>query len=227
VTNTQPSAHPNIHSENAASGLCEDSDSPADTPDPYDEWTSPAGHKFEHNLADRRWQPLLEAGRQTCLVLADNFARKMQLPAFEVSILWTDDTEMAGLNQQFRQKQGSTNILSFPALAKLPDSLSSQSVSGQSASGQSVSGQSVSSGPVFLGDMALSFDVLTKEAVQNGQKPEHHLAHLFLHGLLHLTGYDHQEETEAEEMETLEIQLLSEVNIANPYDGDMNRNEGK
>ena len=222
MTNTQPSAHPNIHSENAASGLCEDSDSPADTPDPYDEWTSPAGHKFEHNLADRRWQPLLEAGRQTCLVLADNFARKMQLPAFEVSILWTDDTEMAGLNQQFRQKQGSTNILSFPALAKLPDSLSSQS-----ASGQPVSGQSVSSGPVFLGDMALSFDVLTKEAVQNGQKPEHHLAHLFLHGLLHLTGYDHQEETEAEEMETLEIQLLSEVNIANPYEGDGNRNEGK
>lgn len=217
MTNTQPSAHPNIHSENAASGLCEDSDSPADTPDPYDEWTSPAGHKFEHNLADRRWQPLLEAGRQTCLVLADNFARKMQLPAFEVSILWTDDTEMAGLNQQFRQKQGPTNILSFPALAKLPDSLSSQSVSGQS----------VSSGPVFLGDMALSFDVLTKEAVQNGQKPEHHLAHLFLHGLLHLTGYDHQEETEAEEMETLEIQLLSEVNIANPYEGDGNRNEGK
>jgi len=217
VTNTQPSAHPNIHSENAASGLCEDSDSPADTPDPYDEWTSPAGHKFEHNLADRRWQPLLEAGRQTCLVLADNFARKMQLPAFEVSILWTDDTEMAGLNQQFRQKQGPTNILSFPALAKLPDSLSSQSVSGQS----------VSSGSVFLGDMALSFDVLTKEALQNGQKPEHHLAHLFLHGLLHLTGYDHQEETEAEEMETLEIQLLSEVNIANPYEGDGNRNEGK
>lgn len=217
MTNTQPSAHPNIHSENAASGLCEDSDSPADTPDPYDEWTSPAGHKFEHNLADRRWQPLLEAGRQTCLVLADNFARKMQLPAFEVSILWTDDTEMAGLNQQFRQKQGPTNILSFPALAKLPDSLSSQSVSGQS----------VSSGPVFLGDMALSFDVLTKEALQNGQKPEHHLAHLFLHGLLHLTGYDHQEETEAEEMETLEIQLLSEVNIANPYEGDGNRNEGK
>ncbi len=217
MTNTQPSAHPNIHSENAASGLCEDSDSPADTPDPYDEWTSPAGHKFEHNLADRRWQPLLEAGRQTCLVLADNFARKMQLPAFEVSILWTDDTEMAGLNQQFRQKQGPTNILSFPALAKLPDSLSSQSVSGQS----------VSSGSVFLGDMALSFDVLTKEALQNGQKPEHHLAHLFLHGLLHLTGYDHQEETEAEEMETLEIQLLSEVNIANPYEGDGNRNEGK
>jgi len=217
VTNTQPSAHPNIHSENAASGLCEDSDSPADTPDPYDEWTSPAGHKFEHNLADRRWQPLLEAGRPTCLVLADNFARKMQLPAFEVSILWTDDTEMAGLNQQFRQKQGPTNILSFPALAKLPDSLSSQFASGQS----------VSSGPVFLGDMALSFDVLTKEAVQNGQKPEHHLAHLFLHGLLHLAGYDHQEETEAEEMETLEIQLLSEVNIANPYEGDGNRNEGK
>jgi len=212
VTNTQAPAQTNIHKENAASGLCEESDSPADTPDHYDEWTSPAGHKFEHNLADSRWQPLLEAGRPICLPLADNFARQMQLPAFEVSILWTDDTKMAGLNQQFRQKQGSTNILSFPASEKLPDNVSSQSVS---------------SGPVFLGDMALSFDVVTKEARQNGQKAEHHLAHLFLHGLLHLAGYDHQEEMEAKEMETLEIQLLSEVNIANPYDGDVNRNEGK
>ncbi|MGB0309011.1 MAG: rRNA maturation RNase YbeY [Candidatus Puniceispirillaceae bacterium] len=217
MTNTQTPAQTNIHKENAASGLCEESDSPADMPDPYDEWTSPAGHKFEHNLADRRWQPLLEAGRPICLALADNFARQMQLPAFEVSILWTDDTEMAGLNQQFRQKQGSTNILSFPASEELADNVPSASVSGRS----------VSSGPVFLGDMALSFDVLTKEAAQNGQKTEHHLAHLFLHGLLHLAGYDHQEEIEAEEMETLEIQLLSEVNIANPYDGDMNRNEGK
>ena len=217
MTNTQIPAQTNIHKENAASGLCEESDSPADMPDPYDKWTSPAGHEFEHNLADRRWQPLLEAGRSICLALADNFARQMQLPAFEVSILWTDDTEMARLNQQFRQKQGSTNILSFPASEELPDNLPSPSVFGQS----------VSSGPIFLGDMALSFDVLTKEAAQNGQIAEHHLAHLFLHGLLHLAGYDHLQEMEAEEMETLEIQLLSEVNIANPYDGDMNRNEGK
>ncbi|NBX07607.1 MAG: hypothetical protein EBR12_06000, partial [Proteobacteria bacterium] len=63
MTNTQAPAQTNIHKEIAASGLCEESDSPADMPDPYDEWTSPAGHKFEHNLADRRWQPLLEAGR--------------------------------------------------------------------------------------------------------------------------------------------------------------------
>ena len=217
MTNTETPAQTNIHKENAASGLCEESDSPADMPDPYDEWKSSVGHKFEHNLADRRWQPLLEATRPICLALADNFARQMQLPVFEVSILWTDDTEMAGLNQQFRQKQGSTNILSFPASEELPDNVLSPSVSGQS----------VSSELVFLGDMALSFDVVTKEARQNGQKAEHHLAHLLLHGLLHLAGYDHQEEIEAEEMETLEIQLLSEVNIANPYDGDMNRNEGK
>ena len=160
--------------------------------------------------------PCLRRGGSICLALADNFARQMQLPAFEVSILWTDDTEMAGLNQQFRQKQGSTNILSFPASEELPDNVPSPSVSGQS----------VSSKPVFLGDMAFSFDVLTKEAAQNGQKAEHHLAHLFLHGLLHLAGYDHQEKIEAEEMETTEIQLLSEVNIANPYVGYMNRNDG-
>ena len=65
--------------------------------------------------------------------------------------------------------------------------------------------------------MALGFETVTDEAADNGQPAEHHLAHLFLHGLLHLAGYDHQNEAEAEEMEALEIQLLAEMNIPNPY----------
>ena len=104
---------------------------------------------------------------------------------------------MAGINNQFRQQDKPTNILSFPAHDNFPDTLPEE--------------------PIFLGDMALGFETLTNEAADNGQLVEHHLAHLFLHGLLHLVGYDHQDEAEAEEMEALEIQLLAEMNIPNPY----------
>ena len=160
-------------------------------------------------MADRRWQPVLESAKPLCLLLADKFANKFsgkitpkisgikQMTPFSVSILWTDDAEMAELNMQFRQKQGATNILSFPAFDSLPDRLAET--------------------PIFLGDMALGFETLSKESEQNQRPLEHHLAHLFLHGLLHLIGFDHQEQTEAEEMEALEIQLLSEINIPNPY----------
>ena len=65
--------------------------------------------------------------------------------------------------------------------------------------------------------MALGFETLSKESEQNQRPMEHHLAHLFLHGLLHLVGFDHQEQAEAEKMEALEIQLLSEIDISNPY----------
>ena len=148
-------------------------------------------------MSDRRWQPILENARPLCLSLADKFAATLQIKPFNVSILWTNDVEMAQLNTQFRQKDGATNILSFPAFDGPPDALLKP--------------------PIFLGDMALGFETLSKESEQYQRPLEHHLAHLFLHGLLHLVGFDHQEQAEAAKMEALEIQLLSEIDIPNPY----------
>lgn len=207
VTHSQPTSQQSLGQESASPDRSEDSDSPAEAPDPhtdqelYSDWTSSAGNQLENNLSDSRWQPVLESARPHCLSLADKFANILQIKNFSVSILWTDDAEMAQLNSQFRQKDGATNILSFPAFDSLPD--------GGPDSGLKP--------PVFLGDMALGFETLSREAGQNQRPVEHHLAHLFLHGLLHLAGFDHQEPAEAEQMETLEIQLLSEIDIPDPY----------
>lgn len=201
MTHSQPTSQQSLSQESASSGHSEDSDSPADAPDPYSDWTSPAHNQLENNLSDSRWQPVLESARPYCLSLTDKFANSLQLKNFTVSILWTNDAEMAQLNSQFRQKDGATNILSFPAFDSLPDS----------------GPDSAPKQPLFLGDMALGFETLSREAAENQRPVEHHLAHLFLHGLLHLAGFDHQEQAEAEQMEALEIQLLSEIDIPNPY----------
>lgn len=201
MIHSEPISQQSYSQESASSDHSEDSDSPADAPDPYTEWTSPADNQLENNQSDRRWQPVLERARPLCLSLADKFANILQIKNFSVSILWTDDAEMAQLNSQFRQKDGATNILSFPAFDNLRDS----------------GPDTQHKPPLFLGDMALGFETLSREATENQRPIEHHLAHLFLHGLLHLAGFDHQEQAEAEKMEALEIQLLSEIDIPNPY----------
>ena len=187
------------------SSLSEDGDRPPDSfvdPDvePDTDWISPAQNKLENNFADLRWKALLTSGQPLCIQLLDKFVQVTEISRCTISVLWTNDSEMAGINKQFRQQDKPTNILSFPSQDFLPDTPDTKAPE-----------------TIFLGDMALGFETVTDEAADNGQPPEHHLAHLFLHGLLHLIGYDHQNEIEAEAMEALEIQLLAEMNIPNPY----------
>lgn len=112
----------------------------------------------------------------------------------EIVIRLVDDTESAELNQQYRHKQGPTNILSFPFDA--PDGVEMD----------------------LLGDLVICAPLIDREAKEQNKLPEHHWAHITIHGVLHLLGYDHIEEAEAEEMESLEIKLLNMLNIANPYE---------
>ena len=112
----------------------------------------------------------------------------------EIVIRLVDDTESAELNQQYRHKQGPTNILSFPFDA--PDGVEMD----------------------LLGDLVICAPLIDREAREQNKLPEHHWAHITIHGVLHLLGYDHIEEAEAEEMESLEIKLLNMLNIANPYE---------
>lgn len=111
----------------------------------------------------------------------------------EIVIRLVDEAEMAELNQQYRHKSGPTNILSFPFEAPAGMTLD------------------------LLGDLVICVPLITQEARQQHKLPEHHWAHITIHGSLHLLGYDHIEETEAEEMEALEIKFLNVLNIANPY----------
>ncbi len=107
-----------------------------------------------------------------------------------LAILLTDDAAVAELNQRFRDKAGPTNVLSFPAPAN-PEN--------------------------HLGDIALAYGVCAREAAEQGKPLAHHLQHLVAHGVLHLVGYDHQTETEAEEMETLERRILAGLDVPDPY----------
>jgi len=107
-----------------------------------------------------------------------------------VTILLTDDATLADLNQRFRGKAGPTNVLSFPA-AENPEGL--------------------------IGDIALAFGVCARESAEQGKSLAHHLQHLVAHGVLHLVGYDHQTEAEAEEMEALERRILAGLEISDPY----------
>lgn len=110
-----------------------------------------------------------------------------------LSILLSDDDEIAELNRVFRDKSGATNVLSFPAGDAYPD------------------------GTVMLGDIAVAFETVRDEAARDGRAVGDHLAHMVVHGVLHLLGLDHQTDAEAEAMETLETAVLKTLGIADPY----------
>lgn len=112
---------------------------------------------------------------------------------FEVVIRLVDEAESAQLNQDYRGKSGSTNILSFSF--EVPDGLELN----------------------LLGDLVICAPLVEKEALEQHKPVEHHWAHLVIHGILHLRGYDHIDETEAEEMEAKEIEILQQLHISNPY----------
>ena len=101
--------------------------------------------------------------------------------------------ESAQLNRRYRHKTGATNVLSFPA--DLPDYVEDP----------------------YLGDLVICAEVVAEEAHEQGKNPMHHWAHMFIHGVLHLLGYDHQDDAQARVMEALEVELLAHMGLSNPY----------
>lgn len=114
--------------------------------------------------------------------------------ALELSIRIVDEAESAELNEQYRHKTGSTNVLSFPA--DLPDELNLP----------------------LLGDLVICAPVVEQEAAQQNKDVEAHWAHMVIHGCLHLIGYDHVQENDAEMMETLETNILVSLGFPPPYE---------
>lgn len=124
------------------------------------------------------------------------------------SLLFTLDAEVRVLNREWRAKDKPTNVLSFPMLTR--DELLALSPQG---------------GPEMLGDIALAYETCFREATEKGVPLKAHAAHLIVHGLLHLAGYDHEASTrEAEAMEALEIKALAQMGIGDPY-GDRDTSE--
>lgn len=108
----------------------------------------------------------------------------------EVTVLLTDDAEQAELNSRFRRKDAATNVLSFPA----PDFARPH-----------------------LGDVSLAYETCAREAEEQDKPLENHLQHLVAHGVLHLVGWDHQDDAEADRMEALEREILAGLGVPDPY----------
>lgn len=113
----------------------------------------------------------------------------------ELSVVFSDDAHIRTLNAGWRGKDKSTNVLSFPAFPV--------------RTGEAL--------PPMLGDIVLAAETVTREAELEDKPLEHHIIHLVVHGLLHLLGYDHEEQEEAERMEALERQALTRLAIPDPY----------
>lgn len=138
---------------------------------------------------DPRWKGL----RPTVKRAAEAVLAKQRIKKATVTIVLGDDAQVQTLNHQYRHKNKPTNVLSFPD-------------------------GGVVGGVRQLGDIALAYETLAREAQEQGKKLKHHLTHLTIHGVLHLLGYDHETDADAKVMESLEIKILAIMGIANPYE---------
>src|SRR6201997_2853037 len=116
----------------------------------------------------------------------------------ELAVMLTDDAGIRTLNSNWRGIDKPTNVLSFPAL-------------------QPESARKPGDAPRMLGDIAIAYETTRREADAEGKPFEHHLSHLAIHGFLHLIGFDHENDADAEEMESLETEILQQLGIPDPY----------
>ena len=116
----------------------------------------------------------------------------------ELTVTLTNDKSIKILNRDYREKDKPTNVLSFPMwnnMAEIPNG----------------------AGEIPLGDIIIAFETIKREAIEQEKTLADHFTHMLIHGFLHLLGYDHIKEGDAELMESLEIKILKKLSISNPY----------
>jgi probable rRNA maturation factor len=136
------------------------------------------------------WLEALPSAEVLVVAAARAALQETEFEGGGLTVLLADDAAVAELNLSFRQRLGPTNVLSFPAPTN-PES--------------------------HLGDIALAFGVCAREAEAQGKPLSDHLQHLVAHGVLHLVGYDHETDAEADEMEGLERVILAGLGVPDPY----------
>lgn len=137
------------------------------------------------------WSDIVDRAASATFAALPDYAQTIP----EFSLLVCDDARIRELNSEFRAKDKPTNVLSFPQFEPF----------------------TVPEGEAYIGDIALSYDTLVREAEDGGLELASHAIHLIVHSILHLFGYDHLEDAEAEEMEALEAEILATLQIKNPY----------
>lgn len=156
-------------------------------------WVHPFDLTSDHILADARWVPFITDNlRQDLNQMLQALETDIAYTAEGFGCCWTTNDALQSLNHKFRDKDKPTNVLSFP---------------------DETEGQ--------LGDLAFGYEIIAQEAASLDIPLDHHIRHLLIHGLLHLYGFDHVDDEEAQEMEALEIKALAHLQIPNPYQGEL------
>lgn len=160
---------------------------------------------------DDRWKkiPLQKIAQSSLNLIVDKILHKEK--QLEISILASNDFELAKLNKQYRGSSTPTNILAWP------EHDFKRSTPGALPNYTSTS-YSDFEGLDFIGNLAISFDRCSIESEETNIIFDNHLTHLLVHGCLHLIGFDHHDELDARLMEDVERKLLSELGIKNPYE---------
>ncbi|WP_413204682.1 rRNA maturation RNase YbeY [Rhodospirillum sp. A1_3_36] len=171
-------------------------------------------------VEDPRWGEAFPGGEEALLTLVDRAVRAavvagdpggQEIPKgtpLEMSLVLADDARVRALNRDYRNKDKATNVLSFASLdveEPLP-----------------VPGETLP-----LGDVILALETVVGEAEGRGVPLSDHLFHLVVHGVLHLLGYDHEDDEEAREMESLETAILAAEGLEDPYEGTLPDGEGR
>ena len=156
----------------------------------------------EEPWPDADWTALAVRAARAAVALTPHGELAATPASVEISVRLTSDEEVHVLNRQYRGKDAPTNVLSFPMIQ--PDLLETVT-------------QNSDDGEVLLGDIVLAYGVCTAEAAERGVSLADHVTHLLVHGTLHLLGYDHMGDGEAEGMEAIERQALGQLGIADPY----------
>ena len=178
-------------------------DSPDDDPYQSTVWQTDGGSLLEMMIDTDSWPDAAVAQAQARFCVAtDVFCAAFGKPSIQVGALLCDNSRMRDLNLQFLGKDSPTNVLSFPDDSPLDDSAVPASTS-----------------PLVVGELALAYGQLAAEANEEDKSLADHMTHLWVHGLAHLFGFDHETVGEAEEMEAAETAILARLGIADPYAG--------
>ena len=150
--------------------------------------------KVDYNKWYGASSEIVEVCKETILTVLNSELTPIISPSDQISILLTTDEQMGRLNICYRGKNKPTNVLSFASgLKKVKDI------------------------PVFLGDIALGYSIALEESIKADIPFIDHIQHLLIHGCLHILGFDHENDIEAKKMENIEITILKNLGIDNPY----------
>jgi probable rRNA maturation factor len=159
-------------------------------------------------IEDARWDGLglgAMADRAARATLAD-----LDLPTagFQIGLMGCDDARIAVLNADFRGKPQPTNVLSWPSAERGAEFVGEDPARPEPGAADD---------PESLGDIAIAWETCAREAEEQDKPMAGHVTHLIVHGMLHLLGYDHVEDEDAELMERLEVRILASLGVSDPY----------